>query len=815
MPEPRWELLPHFVLRSTGFPFDWLERMAFVDTEAALDALSAEEQSTAQARGVFISALREDSNQDTARLRRRWCERATQNRPVSLDDAACQSLGADLVMRGTEWNEQLICLADAEARARETFARELRARRAVLLDLVRDEHFQEAVWLSSPQMLEHGVQPYVNGWDAERRPSDVRRVERQLIAYLQRVCAKNETTSFFGPINYGDFESATVDTTRRPHLGAGGVQRREAFVAYWGVAALASALAADPAIKLYLRPSLSPLCRLDLDLGNAVVASTATVALSSEARRILPLVDANTRTIQVAETLGLPVDAVVAELETLARQRVVLVEPKPPVTEARPLSWLRSFVADLPRQCAGRAHWLSELSALECLESDFASAALAQRMALLTAIERRFERTTGLDPRRKGGELYADRLLVYEECVGGLSPLSLSPAAYAALTDQLAPVLEVLAAHACSTQADLRTMGSRLLAGLAPDGGLPLLDLLASMRDGNGASEPTSSPWTDAIRERVAQHPDARELVLDVAELPPIDRAAFGQETLVTSPDVLLLADDEAALRHGEFRVVLGECHDTLMLWGWPLKLHPEGERLERKAADLLQRGRGRHSVEPANVLASKRVKITPFEYPGATIEIFATSEKPLEERIPIADVTATVADGRPVLQVPGRNPLNLYNGELHSFAHRLFGLPRVVAPTFAPGSHTPRLVLGNVIVQRERWCLARERLLPGRYSGTSFELMRDWHQTRRRLGLPRFVFARVDGERKPVLVDASNYFLLELLDSLAKPGTDVVLTEMLPAPDQFWMRDESGRYCSELRLSAAYAYPPEGMVPD
>src|SRR5215471_4567391 len=112
MPEPRWELLPHFVLRSTGFPFDWLERMAFVDTEACLDALSAEEHSIAHARGMFISALRQDANPDSARLRRRWCERASQNRPVSVDDATCQALGADLVMRGVEWNARLTALAD-------------------------------------------------------------------------------------------------------------------------------------------------------------------------------------------------------------------------------------------------------------------------------------------------------------------------------------------------------------------------------------------------------------------------------------------------------------------------------------------------------------------------------------------------------------------------------------------------------------------------------------------------------------------------------------------------------------------------------
>ena len=44
MSQRQWELLPHFVLRSTGFPFEWLQRLAFTDTAVCLDRLYAAEQ---------------------------------------------------------------------------------------------------------------------------------------------------------------------------------------------------------------------------------------------------------------------------------------------------------------------------------------------------------------------------------------------------------------------------------------------------------------------------------------------------------------------------------------------------------------------------------------------------------------------------------------------------------------------------------------------------------------------------------------------------------------------------------------------------
>lgn len=171
---------------------------------------------------------------------------------------------------------------------------------------------------------------------------------------------------------------------------------------------------------------------------------------------------------------------------------------------------------------------------------------------------------------------------------------------------------------------------------------------------------------------------------------------------------------------------------------------------------------------------------------------------------VPVAEVSAEVAGGRPVLTAPGVGRIGLYNGELHALPHRVFAPPRVVPPPpVETGVHTPRLRLPGVVLQRERWRLPRAELFPGSHTGDSPELLRDYRAAARRFGIPRYVFARVAGDRKPILVDAGNWFLLQLLYHHVPPGGEVVLTEMLPGPDQLWLRGAAGRFCAELRMVA------------
>ena len=109
-------------------------------------------------------------------------------------------------------------------------------------------------------------------------------------------------------------------------------------------------------------------------------------------------------------------------------------------------------------------------------------------------------------------------------------------------------------------------------------------------------------------------------------------------------------------------------------------------------------------------------------------------------------------------------------------------------------------------MVQRERWRLRKVDLFgPVAHTGDEVGLLTAYRRCARRLKLPRRVFARVAGDRKPMLVDAESWFSLQALYHLVPADRDVVLTEMVPGPDGLWLRGDIGRHCAELRMTAYY----------
>lgn len=75
-------------------------------------------------------------------------------------------------------------------------------------------------------------------------------------------------------------------------------------------------------------------------------------------------------------------------------------------------------------------------------------------------------------------------------------------------------------------------------------------------------------------------------------------------------------------------------------------------------------------------------------------------------------------------------------------------------------------------------------------------------------VGLPRFVFVRVPGELKPFFVDLDSLTYVNVpagrLRRAAGSPEPVVVSEMLPGPDELWLPDAAGRrYGAELRVVA------------
>ncbi len=801
-----WELHPQFVLRSTGFPFALLDRISFPLSSAAVDDVLDAEDAVAAAAEAAVKHLKDPEAVTDGRLRHKLWKSLSRRRPLPARESYAGQLSASDLELLDGYQRALDRLAAAGLTARARFDAELPSRRAALRELARDERFQEAVWLSSPQMYERGLRGHlVAGPDTPPGPRDgrTRSLERQLTGYLQRVAAKNETASFFGPINYGDF---TGPGEERPLAGT--VAGRHAYLAYWVVRALADRIAEDPAVRPHLRPRLSPLARPAADGSHVVLARTRTVPLAGPAAALLALVDGERTAAELAAAAGLPVAEAVAELDRLAARHVVVHTIDLPVTEPRALEALTALVGALPESCPARTPWLARLTRLRELQQDFAGAGFARRRELLERLEREAGELTGLDARRAGGQLYADRLVITEECLGDRDPLRLGPDVRALLTAELAPVLELLAAVAVDRHDEL-TATAREALGLGEGDRIPLPRYLAKPWPDEPATA-RAGRWQRAVEDRLAGHDP---VVLDPAEI-AVDPAPLAGRALVCSPDVMIVAPSLEAVRAGEFTLVLAESHDTVLLWGWALQFLADPQAAQDAGAALLARLDTDRPL--ANMLTSKRAKIVPFEFPGPTVEAAQRSHRTDGATIPVGEVDVVVHDGRLELSAPGHPELLLHNGELESPAHNVLAPPRVRPVVFGgPGpGHTPRITVGRTVLQRERWSIARAELVPvptkaDTAQDTAFAQLTAVRRAAREHGLPRWVFAKIPGERKPVLLDTRGLFLAELVAHLSSSAERLTLSEMLPGPEDLWFDGPAGAHCSELRLSAARVWPP------
>jgi len=127
------------------------------------------------------------------------------------------------------------------------------------------------------------------------------------------------------------------------------------------------------------------------------------------------------------------------------------------------------------------------------------------------------------------------------------------------------------------------------------------------------------------------------------------------------------------------------------------------------------------------------------------------------------------------------------------------------------PAAHTPRITIDDLVVSRERWTLPAAEPPFATITDESARYLgaRAWAASH---GLPRHVFLRFSGERKPIYADLTSLASIDLISrglrrSRRDAGADatVTITEMLPTPEQAWLTDAHGRrYTSELRMVAA-----------
>jgi hypothetical protein len=787
-----------------GVPFDVLDKLGTVETARLARELVVRQDEFAKAKAEVEDLLRRREHGLSKELFQAWRKAIRSGTMPPSGDAPSRAFAHCWTCASG--------LAEAESRLEESLQREIALVRPRLLEATRAISSRYLVFggagvrevlanLLTEDPLETAPLP-------PRKKRDRAR-ERHLLLYLQRICAKNDTLSEFGPGGWGTIDQQTEPLRLAPEPG---IAKRETFLERWTAHGVAAALNADRAIRAELSPRLNPNGRID---GNQFIFTDTAkkVELDPRVVEFLRRCDGATPAHLFKRDAEL--------LERLAADGILRWEVEVPALEPHAFDVLVSDVT-LWRDGPVRASWLQALQPIAALPGKFAAApSTAARSEIMDDARRQLQ---NLGAARTGSDrfLYSAANPIGEECFRECG-FSIGDDLIGEVARDAAPWID-LWRDCYAFVASRVAAGLRGLLEKAPlqNGALPLP---AFLRHCEQLRMPLTGPALvglahvafqevkGAFRQQVAQRADAEEWQLTADDCHFVRKnfqyPKFDEYTY-PSADMQLSAKSVEALGRGEYEWVLAELHPPVALlhhgfyWACPNKA-----ALDRAfVITALNCPTFHFGFFAIDFTATTTVRVLDA-MPGLTNFVAPQRADPRWRVIPPADVEvfADPSSGDVGLRMCGSQEY------LGSFA-RGWTIPLGFHPfLFGRSPHLPRLRCGKVIVQRRSWTISLEELPAGDYTGISRNLVAAIERLRAAKGWPRYIYIRPseqalrrsgaegrDKDTKPVFIDLESYLFLEIFHGWLTKAGELEVSEMLPDPEHLLWQESDGRRTFELR---------------
>lgn len=827
LPDCDWALWRCVAVRGAGFPSVDVLKFRSPKSALAADQLIAAENDARRLQRSALESLRlrmnaiAGSQEESDRVIKSSVSRAIKKlKQGNLPTAPVIACADDSL---AAYDAARRHLDAARSNYDQTFKQELLTLSHSIQEVAADDRFREAVNWQNRHCFGRAIDVLLHTPDNVRHRA--RRLREELVAkYVQRYALKNDTIGFFGPVGWARLDE--TEPNIRVEVGEEFVSTRTVYFEAWCIQTLVDVLNTHQS----LRPWMT-VCRLPsvyLEGSNLHHPLTGTRRISDEQATLLRLCDGTRTAKELAHYLINAQPAtfrnealVYGILQSLRNKSLIFWGFQVPY-ELYPERTLREQLNKIDdsglRQMA-----LAPLDDLESARELIGQAAGNSEKLdkALVNFETTFIRLTNEAPRRRGGQTYAARTLIYEDCRRNTEVVLGQE-----VLQSLAPPLSMLLASCrwltCEVARTYRQVFKQIYDELLPRAKGKQVDALSFwlhvhtliLNDSKSVIANLVNDFHAKWANILALPLNEKQVHYKSEDLRPQVLAAFAAPgpgwgfARHHSPDVMVAAESVEAFQRGDFQFILGELHMSANTLATSLFVsqHPTGDDLmqwfdadqpETRAVPMqLREWHTTRTFCELISLRHYRIELEPESFATDRSKALGLAELVIEDSGD--ELVMRTRDGRLSFEL-----IEVFGGLLSGLAVDLFKL-------LPNEPHMPRITIDRLTITRETWNFTPASMSWALVKDESerFLAVRRWAE---RYKLPSRVFVRVPVEHKPFYVDLESPVYVNILARMVwrtlETGDEkatVKLVEMVPEVTQCWLPDSAGnRYTSEFRIIA------------